>query len=123
MNGAIARVPILLICGRLSSRNALIINKNTVFKNQKGTKIRACFMSSTSDSDESNKNKNTFINNVEERLRNKLGDQILSDESEELQPHWAALERRVKQKIPKRPGEGPQGRSSRRISAWDAENV
>ena len=49
--------------------------------------------------------------------------QINIDRSEDLQPKWAELERRVARKQPKKIGEGLQGRTKRRISAWDAEHV
>ena len=121
MNSAII-IRARLILGRFSSRYAIII-KDTVLI-MPNSKVRGCSTSTASHSgvDETNK-KNTAVNNVDERLRIKFGDQILTDESEELQPHWAALERRVKQKVSKRPGEGLHGRSSRRTSAWDAEYV
>jgi hypothetical protein len=44
-------------------------------------------------------------------------------DEETLQAHWASMERRVKNRKPKPKGEGPSGRTDRRISAWDAENV
>lgn len=48
-------------------------------------------------------------------------EEIKSDDI--LQSHWLSLERRVAKKQPKKVGEGPQGRTLRRSSAWDAENV
>lgn len=41
----------------------------------------------------------------------------------EIQPHWLAMERRVKNRKLNRKDEGPSGRSPRRNSAWSAENV
>ena len=80
-------------------------------------------MSSKSQNNMGESNKGTkSINYSEERIRSKFGEKVI-EETEELQPHWAAMERRVKQKAPKLPGEGPQGRSNRRTSAWDAEYV
>ena len=87
-------------------------------------KLPIMFMSSTSrnESEGSNKEK-SLINNADEGMINKLEDKVIIEETEELQPHWAAMERRVKRKVPKLPGEGPQGRLNRRNSAWDAEYV
>lgn len=82
------------------------------------------FMSSTSNNNLGETNKGIkSVNNPEERIRSKFGEKVIIEETEELQPHWAAMERRVKQKVSKLPGEGPQGRSNKRTSAWDAEYV
>ncbi|KAJ1427787.1 hypothetical protein B484DRAFT_450177 [Ochromonadaceae sp. CCMP2298] len=41
----------------------------------------------------------------------------------EIHPEWLAMERRVGFRKPTLKGEGPQGRSPRRASGWDGENV
>eukprot|EP00598_Pedospumella_elongata_P010318 CAMPEP_0184999194 /NCGR_PEP_ID=MMETSP1098-20130426/64733_1 /TAXON_ID=89044 /ORGANISM="Spumella elongata, Strain CCAP 955/1" /LENGTH=84 /DNA_ID=CAMNT_0027526167 /DNA_START=132 /DNA_END=386 /DNA_ORIENTATION=+ len=41
----------------------------------------------------------------------------------EIQAEWLSLEKRLAFRKPKRKGEGPEGRSPLRGSAWDAENV
>jgi hypothetical protein len=45
------------------------------------------------------------------------------EDSSELQPEWATLERRLQNRVPKHLGTSPQGRTNKRSSAWDAENV
>lgn len=68
--------------------------------------------SKDNDKDISNGAKLTDIEGSEEEL-------TIIDREEELQPQWKALESRVNNRRTKKIGDGPQGRSPRRPSAWD----
>jgi hypothetical protein len=42
------------------------------------------------------------------------------EEEVELHPHWASMEKRVRNRKPREVGDGPSGRGFVRPSAWDA---
>lgn len=48
---------------------------------------------------------------------------MIPEDDEQLDPHWRAMESRVKSRRTKKVGEGPRGRGTVRPSAWDHEHV
>lgn len=48
---------------------------------------------------------------------------VIPEDDEQLDPHWRAMESRVKSRRTKKVGEGPRGRGTVRPSAWDHEHV
>lgn len=72
---------------------------------------------SSSDSNHSNASQNSGSNKDGIELEDSEYDKL-------IHPDWLAMERRVKFRKPKLKGEGVlEGRSARRGSAWDGENV